>query len=74
MDDMVLTVRIHDEGAEGYWAEVPEFPGIFAAGATMDELRESFREAVELYADITIAHEDWGARTVEEMQVTLARA
>lgn len=45
---MELTARIHiEEGS--YWADVPELPGCFASGDTLDELFESLREGVELY-------------------------
>lgn len=42
-------VRIHVEDGHDLWAEVVELPGCFAAGSTFDELRESLREAVQLY-------------------------
>ena len=45
---MELTARIHiEEGS--YWADVPELPGCFASGDTLDELFESLREGVALY-------------------------
>lgn len=45
---MELTARIHiEEGT--YWADVPELPGCFASGDTLDELFESLREGVALY-------------------------
>jgi predicted RNase H-like HicB family nuclease len=34
-----------------YWAEVPEHPGLFASGETMDELLEALAEAWTLYTD-----------------------
>jgi len=37
----------HEDGS--YWAEVPELPGCFAAGDTLDELKESLIEAIVLY-------------------------
>ena len=41
------TARIHHE--EGtYWAEVPQLPGLFASGDTVDELLEGLKEAVAL--------------------------
>lgn len=33
----------------GYWAEVADLPGCFAAGADLDELVEAVGEAVGLY-------------------------
>lgn len=40
-----LTSNIHiEEGS--YWADVPELPGCFASGDTLDELFESLREVL----------------------------
>ncbi len=45
---MELTARIHiEEGS--YWADVPELPGCFASGDTLDELFDSLQEGVALY-------------------------
>jgi predicted RNase H-like HicB family nuclease len=45
---MELTARIHiEEGS--YWAEVPELPGCFASGDTLDELFDSLQEGIALY-------------------------
>jgi predicted RNase H-like HicB family nuclease len=44
---MELIARIHiEEGS--YWANVPELPGCFASGDTLDELFESLQEGVAL--------------------------
>lgn len=45
---MELTARIRIEDGT-YWADVPELPGCFASGDTLDELFESLREGVALY-------------------------
>lgn len=42
-----LTARIHAEDGS-YWADVPELPGVFATGETLDELFDSLREGVVL--------------------------
>jgi predicted RNase H-like HicB family nuclease len=43
-----LTARVHAE--EGtYWADVPDLPGCFASGDTLDELFESLSEGMTLY-------------------------
>jgi predicted RNase H-like HicB family nuclease len=42
------TVKIHDEGADGVWAEVVELPGCFASGQDLDELYEALAEAIEM--------------------------
>lgn len=48
--DMELTANIHLEDGS-YWADVPELPGCFASGETLDELFSSLREGVRLYLD-----------------------
>jgi predicted RNase H-like HicB family nuclease len=48
--DMELTANIHLEDGS-YWADVPELPGCFASGDTLDELFGSLREGVRLYLD-----------------------
>ncbi|MGA3362652.1 MAG: type II toxin-antitoxin system HicB family antitoxin [Solirubrobacteraceae bacterium] len=45
---MEYTARIHHEDGT-YWAEVPELPGVFASGDSVDELLEGLKEAVALY-------------------------
>jgi predicted RNase H-like HicB family nuclease len=45
---MELTAHVHREGGS-YWADVPELPGCFASGDTLDELFDSLREGIELY-------------------------
>ena len=42
-----FTAQIHQE-AGSYRADVPDLPGIFATGDTLDELFESLREGVGL--------------------------
>ena len=46
---VTYTVEIHDEGADGFWAEVEELPGCFASGRDMNELNEALAEAIGLY-------------------------
>ncbi len=43
-----VTARIHLEDGS-YWADIPELPGCFASGDTLDELFESLQEGVALY-------------------------
>lgn len=75
-DRKEFTVRIHDEGDDGLWAEVVELPGCFASGADMDELREALAEALGLYLstperEVHVRLED--ARQVESVKVTEQR-
>ena len=44
---MKLKVLIHKANEGGYWAEVPTIPGCVTQGASLDELIERLREAVE---------------------------
>ncbi len=45
-NETTITIRFED-GA--YWATVEAFPGVFATGDTLDELRESLEEGIALY-------------------------
>jgi predicted RNase H-like HicB family nuclease len=45
---MDLTARIHIED-DSYWADVPQLPGCFASGDTLDELFKSLQEGIALY-------------------------
>ncbi|HEX3733969.1 MAG TPA: type II toxin-antitoxin system HicB family antitoxin [Solirubrobacterales bacterium] len=47
---MELTANIHLEDGS-YWADVPELPGCFASGDTLDELFDSLRDGVQLYLE-----------------------
>jgi predicted RNase H-like HicB family nuclease len=47
--EVVLDVQVHNEGGM-HWAEVPAHPGLFASGATVQELLESLGEAWQLYS------------------------
>lgn len=40
-----VSVRLEDDV---YWATVDEFPGVFATGDTLEELRESLEEGIAL--------------------------
>jgi predicted RNase H-like HicB family nuclease len=42
-----LHVRIRHED-DAFWATVEEFPGVFATGDTLEELRESLEEGIAL--------------------------
>ncbi len=45
-----IQALVHEEGGS-LWAEVPSCPGLFASGATLDELAEGLLEAWLLYHD-----------------------
>jgi predicted RNase H-like HicB family nuclease len=62
-DSMEYTARIHHEDSS-YWAEVPELPGVFASGDTLDELLEGLKEAVALY----LGDADAGAAELSELK------
>jgi predicted RNase H-like HicB family nuclease len=42
-----LHVNVHHEDG-AFWASVDEFPGVFATGGDLDELRESLQEGIAL--------------------------
>jgi len=42
-----LNVRVRLED-DAYWATVDEFPGVFATGDNLDELRENLAEGIAL--------------------------
>jgi predicted RNase H-like HicB family nuclease len=46
--ELKATIRKEDDM---YWAEVPEHPGLFASGETMDELIEALGEAWGMYSN-----------------------
>jgi predicted RNase H-like HicB family nuclease len=52
--DVELTANIHLEDGS-YWADVPELPGCFASGDTLDELFDSLREGIRLYLSDTVS-------------------
>jgi predicted RNase H-like HicB family nuclease len=37
---------VHPEEAGGYWAEIPDLPGCFTQGETLDELYHNLAEAI----------------------------
>jgi predicted RNase H-like HicB family nuclease len=41
-----FAVVIHEEPEGGFWGEVPELPGCYSQGDTMDELKDNIREAI----------------------------
>jgi predicted RNase H-like HicB family nuclease len=60
------TARIHREDGS-YWAEVPELPGVFASGDTVDELLDGLKEAVALY----LGDGEGGATELSELKLAV---
>ena len=56
-----------DEG--GYTVFVPSLPGCISEGNTLEEARESIREAIELYLEPTADPVAVEGGTIEEMVV-----
>lgn len=52
---MQLRVVVHVAEEGGYWAEIPDLPGCFSQGETLDELMENVREAAALYLEAQAA-------------------
>jgi predicted RNase H-like HicB family nuclease len=46
---------VHDEADGGYWAEVPDLPGCFTQGETLDDLYRNLIEAIACHLDIDVA-------------------
>ena len=44
-----LNIVVHNDDDGTLWATVKEFPGVFATGDDIDELRESLQEGISLY-------------------------
>lgn len=43
-----LKIIVHTDEDGSLWAEVPDYPGVFASGSNMDELVEATVEAVSM--------------------------
>ena len=70
---MKVTVLVYHAAEGGYWAEIPEYPGCYTQGETMDELQENVREAVQCYFDAGYADQRATEKTEqpEILQVAL---
>jgi predicted RNase H-like HicB family nuclease len=44
---------IHTDENGEYWAEIPELPGCFTQGETLDEVYRNLQEAVACHLDLT---------------------
>jgi predicted RNase H-like HicB family nuclease len=56
---MYFPIAIHKDRDSDYGVTVPDLPGCFSAGSTVDEAMLMAREAIELYLDTLV--EDGGA-------------
>jgi predicted RNase H-like HicB family nuclease len=45
---------VHDEPEGGYWAEVPDLPGCFTQGETLDSLYRNLIEAIACHLDLEV--------------------
>jgi len=43
---------VHPEKEGGYWAEVPDLPGCFTQGVSLDEIYHNLTEAVASHLDL----------------------
>ena len=46
---MIYPVIVHKDADSAYGVTVPDFPGCFTAGDTIDEALDNVQEAIELY-------------------------
>ena len=69
----MVTVHVYRAEEGGFWAEMPEYPGCYTQGETMDELKGTVREAVQCYIDAGYADPGTTERTEkpEILQVAL---
>jgi predicted RNase H-like HicB family nuclease len=51
---MYFPIAIHKDSDSDYGVTVPDLPGCFSAGSTVDEAMLMAREAIELYLDTLI--------------------
>lgn len=47
---------VHEEAEGGYWAEVPELPGCFTQGETLDALYQNLIEAIACHLDVDMTN------------------
>ncbi len=48
-ETMKIKAVIYEAEEGGYWAKVPNLPGVYTQAETLEELESNLREAVELY-------------------------
>lgn len=47
----VFKAVVHDEAVGGYWAEIPELPGCFTHGETLDAINRNLIEAIACHTE-----------------------
>jgi len=57
---MKIKAVVYEAEEGGYWAKVPNLPGIYTQAETLEELEANLREAIELYlaVDAEVATEN----------------
>ncbi len=55
---MVYKAIVHSDDSGGYWAEVPELPGLVTEGDTLDELYMNLQEAVQGWLEADAKRKD----------------
>ena len=48
---MTIRAIVHKAEDDGFWAEVPAFPGCMTQGETMEELKSNLQEAIGLWLE-----------------------
>jgi predicted RNase H-like HicB family nuclease len=51
-----LKAVVHAQEEGGYWAEIPNLPGCFTRGDSLDEVREHLVEAITCHLGIGADH------------------
>jgi len=67
---MNFPIAIHKDPGSDYGVTVPDLPGCFSAGSTIDEAMLMAREAIELYLEsLTEENEEWPTPSdIEKLQ------
>ena len=49
---MKIKAVVYEAEEGGYWAKVPNLPGVYTQAETLEELEANLREAIELYLSV----------------------
>ena len=69
---MELHAVIHEEPDGSYWAQVREFPGCFASGHDLNEVKEGLIEAIELVLKDDRGQPAGGSIRLDELKLITA--